>query len=471
MSRLSSPFATGARATGLANGLTILPNPDPVLKGRGNAIQTYRELLSDAHIGGCVRRRHAAIKAMERGIEDDAADPARVAILNELFRRLPMAKIIDGALAGALYGYQPLEIMWEQRPDGILPADIVAKPPEWFAFGQDGELRFLARDAGINGVEVPPRKFLVASYNASYNNPYGVGDLSLCYWPAVFKRGGFRYWATFVEKYGQPWLVGKLPPTASKETSDKMLDSLEDMIGSAVATIPDDSSIEIVEAASRSQSTDAYKELLLFCRAEIAMAILGQNQTSEATSTLASATVGLEVAKDINRGLAEMLVEVFGQLIAWIYEINGWPGQLPRFAFWERESVDRDQADRDLVLTQAGLRFSRAYWQKAYSLQPEDIDTAAPPAPAQYQADFAEHGSKADPVGSMVDDLLKDWSLDGAIQPLLDEIKRAQDSGESAQSLLERLPALAELFDVSGLTDRLTLGALSARAQGADDVT
>jgi hypothetical protein len=42
-----------------------LPNPDPILKKMGKDTATYRDLLSDAHVGGMVRRRKSVVRSME----------------------------------------------------------------------------------------------------------------------------------------------------------------------------------------------------------------------------------------------------------------------------------------------------------------------------------------------------------------------------------------------------------------------
>lgn len=58
-------IATRAKAIDFWSFMHYLPNPDPVLKKMGRDISVYREILSDSHVGGCVRRRKAAIKGLE----------------------------------------------------------------------------------------------------------------------------------------------------------------------------------------------------------------------------------------------------------------------------------------------------------------------------------------------------------------------------------------------------------------------
>ena len=101
---------------------------------------------------------------------------------------------------------------------------------------------------------------MLTTQEANYTNPYGKSDLALCFWAATFKRGGFKFWLEFTEKYGSPWLVGKHPRQAQTHEIEDLLDSLEQMIGTAVAAIPDDSSISMLESASKGGSSQVFDE-------------------------------------------------------------------------------------------------------------------------------------------------------------------------------------------------------------------
>jgi hypothetical protein len=148
------------------------------------------------------------------------------------------------------------------------------------------------------------QRFIVARQDATYANPYGFPDLSMCFWPATFMRGGLKFWVQFTEKYGSPWVIGKHPRGANDEETDLLLDSLEAMVQDAVAAIPDDASVQIIEAAGKAGSADVYRQLLEYCRSEINVAMLGQNQTTEKDSNRANATAGAEVTHDIRDGAA-----------------------------------------------------------------------------------------------------------------------------------------------------------------------
>ncbi|MBA1271700.1 DUF935 family protein, partial [Pseudomonas carnis] len=194
---------------------------------------------------------------------------------------LDLDRIIRELLDAPLFGYQPVELMWQPVGGYLMPADLLGKPAEWFFYDKDNQLRFRSQEAGQDGELCDPQRFIVARQDATYANPYGFPDLSMCFWPAMFMKGGLKFWVQFTEKYGSPWVIGKHPRGATDAETDLLLDSLEAMVQDAVAAIPDDSSIEIKEASGKAGSATVYRELLEYCRSEINVAMLGQNQTTE----------------------------------------------------------------------------------------------------------------------------------------------------------------------------------------------
>ena len=75
--------------------------------------------------------------------------------------------------------------------------------------------------------------------------------MSRCFWPVAFKKGGFKFWAVFTEKFGMPWLIGKVPRGTGDTDRAQLLDHLVKMVQDAVAVINDDESIAALEFQSK----------------------------------------------------------------------------------------------------------------------------------------------------------------------------------------------------------------------------
>lgn len=404
-----------------------LPNPDPVLKKMGRDISAYREVLADSHVAGCVRRRKAAVKGLEWRITPTGREDVDEQ-LEAIFDALPLHQIMSQILNATLFGYQALEVVWRYAEGIWQPLDIQGKPPEWFVFDEDNQLK-LRTKANPVGVALPEKKFLLATQDATYENPYGQGDLSKCFWAATFKKGGFKFWLEFAEKYGSPWLVGKHPRTSTPTETEDLLDSLEQMLGTAVAAIPDDSSINLLESASKGGSSQVFDDFLRYCKSEISVAILGQDQTTEADSNRASATAGLEVLEDIRDDDARLVESVFNQLLSWLCELNFTVDTLPKFELFEQESVDKLQAERDEILSRVGVKFTQQYLQRTYNFEEGDIELVAEDADKP-QAQFAE----PEMPKNIADGIVEQLEIEG--EPYVENwLQQVQDKLSQAESL------------------------------------
>nr|WP_232434006.1 DUF935 domain-containing protein [Burkholderia ubonensis] len=440
-----------------------------MLKALGKDIRVYRELRADAHVGGCVRRRKAAVKSLEWGLDRSKAKSRVAKSIADVFADLDLSRIVTEMLDAVLYGYQPMEITWGKVGNYIVPTDVVGKPADWFVYDPDNQLRFRSKENRIQGEELPARKFLVPRQEATYLNPYGFPDLSMCFWPTTFKKGGLKFWVQFTEKYGSPMLVGKHPRSASDAETNLLLDRLEDMVQDAVAVIPDDSSIEIKEAAGKSGSADVYERLLHFCRGEVSIALLGQNQTTEATSTRASAQAGLEVTDDIRDGDKAIVTEAMNMLIRWICDLNFDGADRPVYEMWQQEQVDEVQAGRDEKLTRAGASFTPAYFKRAYNLQDGDLNERPQPVSAVDAVGASSFAEFEAPDQDALDAALNSLSsrnLNADAQALIAPLLKRIANGASADELLGMLAELYPSLDADALQERLARAIFVANLWG-----
>lgn len=476
---LTDPLATRERSIDFAALGQWLPNPDPVLKAQGKDIAVYREMQGDALVGACIRRRKAAVKALDWGLDRGQAPSRTAKAVQAMLDDLDLERIIGQVLDATLYGYQPMEIAWRSVGGLLVPVDVQAKPPEWFCFDAENRLRFKTRTDPLLGELLPERKFLLPRQDPTYQNPYGFADLSLCFWPLTFKKGGMRFWLAFAEKFGSAFSVGKLPRAAAPEERAELLDSLEALIQDGVATIPDDGSVELIEMAGKSASADLYESLVLHCRGEIAIALLGQNQTTEASANKASAGAGLEVTRDLRDGDAKLVAAAVNQLIRWVVELN-WGGAEPLWQLWDQEAQDKLQAQRDKSNYDSGARFTSAYFERAYGYQAGDLaapaaaPTAAPvalpaplPAAAFAQAAFAQAASLGDPVQADTDALMAQGAP--AWATLLGQIEALVQSASSTADLQQALLAAYGGLDAGELVKLMAAALALAELKGMDD--
>lgn len=431
-----------------------LPNPDPILRKAGKQLAVYRELLRDPLVGSLVRRRKAAVTRLDWQLTGDDVPANVLEFVEGWLTQTDVYRLIKDVLNAPLFGYQPVEIIWAQDTQW-LPSEIVAKPQEWFGFNEDGELMYI--ENRLNNEPLPPYKFLCPTHEADYLNPYGLGDLGLVFWLVTFKRGGLKFWVQFTEKYGAPWLIGKEPRSNTDGDTEKLLDALEALSANSVGTIPNDSSVEIHEASGKSSSVEAYDKLLRYCRSEINIALLGQDQTTDKDTNHASASAGLEVADDIRDGDSRIVESAFNQLIQWVVELNFGQVAAPKFELFENEeSGTTERAARDKTLADSGVKFTPQYWKRTYGLEEGDIaETEQTDRPSEKpSADFAETDTQD--AGLIIDTLAPEAGrLNAQGQALTAALVAELQKGETADNLLDRLAEAFPNMDDAELQNEL----------------
>lgn len=462
-------IASRSTISGYSSLSSVLPNPDIVLKKMGKDIQVYKDIKAHPVVKGCLRPRKAAVKAKAWRIVQDEASEQVFDHINAIFKKLQINKITAAMLEATFFGYRPCEIFWAHRDGAWLPANIEGMPPEWFFFDPDNNLRFKDKNSGQAGLLIEPRKYLVPTQDASYDNPYGEPDAASVFWATSFLQGGLEFWLRFTEKYGTPWVIGKYGNNYDEAQQEILLNNLYNMVQDAVAVIPDNSKIEIIEAAGKSASADVFEKFLMYCRSEINIALLGQNQTTEATATRASATAGAQVTADISDGDCEMTAEQFQLLIDWIVDYN-WGGPSPQFEYFEDSNGGIEQADRDAKLAQTGLRFSEQYYKREYGLQDGDVLPPIEPVPT---VAFAEPTQTYVPVKQPFVERTAPQLEQAATEPLNDMVNRLRKVVQSAKDFQEVQDAVLTEFsemDNSEMVKIMEIAMTLAELEGRSEV-
>lgn len=357
-----------------------LPNPDSILRKAGKDISVYRELLGDDEVWSAVQSFKSGVKSLEWELYGTETNQARKDEIQALFDSWKIDTLISQILNARLFGFQPLEITWQTQNGKWWPVNIQEKPIEWFTFNTQGKLclkpQFRA-DGGKDPLEVPYLAFIVPQHEATYANPWGEAILSRVFWAVAFKKGGVKFWVTFMEKYGMPWVTGKMPRGAQISDQNELLTKLDAMVQDAVAVIPDDSSIEIHQTGSSTNSGDLHPNFINFFIGQINKVILSQTLTGNSGNGNGSYALGKvhgEIREDVVDVGKRMVEEVFNTLIGWIYQFNyGIPAAL-KFRLFEEEDVDKTLAERDEVLTRTGVTFKKSYFVKTYGLDEEDFE-------------------------------------------------------------------------------------------------
>ncbi|MBW7997515.1 MAG: DUF935 family protein [Candidatus Glassbacteria bacterium] len=305
--------------------LTILPDPDEVLRRTGLDQRAYRRILADEHVEAVVTQRASAVLRQSWEVNpggDGAADQAAAEFFREVLEALPMQRVMEQMLTAPLWGLAAHEAIWARDGQRWFVERLPDRPARRIVFDGDGNPRLKTRSNPGNGEEIPPGKFLLTRFRASWQNPYGERLLSKIYWPHTFKMSGYQFWVTFLEKFGMPWSVISYPPGMSEEEVGKLVDIAEAAVQDAVLAVPAGSDAKLLETTGG--RGDAHDRMIRACENGISKAIVGQTLTTQIgdKGSFAASKTHESVREDIVEMDARMVEETLNELGRWHTELN-----------------------------------------------------------------------------------------------------------------------------------------------------
>lgn len=309
-------------------GLGILPNPDEVLRKAGLDQRVYSQIMTDSHVWAKIMDRRAALMAAKWQLQPASGGDRAAALCQRAIEILeghdeyPLAGSQIHMQEAVFRGWSALEVIWENTPDGWLPAYLRDIPNRRLI--HDGrEWRLLTSDHPTVGIPLPPYKILLIRHGATYENPYGEAILSRCYWPYIFKHNGLKWWVTLAERYGLPWVIGRLGGEANETQRQELASKLASLALDAVAVVPQGAEIQI--ETMQGVSPDVHDRLVAYCNAEISKVIVGQTLTTEldGEGSRAAAQVHQDLRDEIVAGDKMLIGATMYRLFRWICEVNG----------------------------------------------------------------------------------------------------------------------------------------------------
>ena len=371
----------------------ILPNPDIVLQRRGQSQEIYRELLSDGHLTACLESRESVTLGYDWRIERNGT-PSRLysAIENWFFniieRKTSVGDLSRDELTSNLldviyWGYQPTELTWDISMGHWVPFLITPKPPEWFKWWIDTngvpELRFLSQQNMVLGEAPPdPWTLICPRVKATYENPYGRGVAGRCFWPIVFKRASMEFWVNFLERYGTPWVLGKIVNgTATEPDLTAFAEQLKTLIQDAVIAVSGNREVEILESKNSAKTADGFRLMCDYMDSQMSKTILGHTLSTDAgnSGSYAATKGAMTVRSDFIARDITMMTSIWNDVINLIALRNGYGNiSRPRAIPYHANEVETEMATRDEALNRAGVTLSEKYFIRTYhNLEPGDI--------------------------------------------------------------------------------------------------
>lgn len=403
--KASRPKASGSLFTETAFDrflalVSIIPDPDEILKRAGITRDKLRQLSHDDEVSAAMDTRREALIGTPWRLEAKAEGEQVDFVAAQLAPW--MEEILSGAMEALPYGYSVLEAVYK-RVDGRIGFEKIAeKPFEWFAPQRDGSLLYLSASSGTGEV-VPADKFFVTQRRATYRNPYGESLYSRLYWAWFFRAHGWRFWAKWLERFGTPLLLGTSSSVALADVS-ALADALGLAVQDAAIAVGAGSSVTAVESKAGAGHFEAFERA---CCARIQKVILGQTLTTDSggssgkSGSYALGQVHNEVRLDRRNADIRMVSRTAQSIVNVLWSLNAFAGEPPIFIMRDDTGLEADRAERDAKLMREGLKLTKDYFTRAYDYEDEDIDEDAMNAPVVPAAPGAspspDDSSPADP--------------------------------------------------------------------------
>ncbi len=351
------------------------------------AMRLYSDVISkDLHLASVIETRSGAVVGCEREITpgtDDAQGEKDADLVREVLEAIPdFDTAMMSLLEAAPYGFACPEIMWAtdgrwiyiESLDEVLQHRFTFRGPDWELLKQP---RLLTEEWGSKSEEIPAEKFLFHRFRPRGGYVVRSGLMRGLVWWWLFKNYSVKDWVSFMEKFGQGFVLGKYDPASSPGDRDVLEIAVKNMATELAAIISKNTEIETREFRGTA-SLNMFEDFNQFANAEMSKRVLGQTLTTQEgkSGSYALGKVHGDVRQDILEWDARCLMGTVQRgLVEPIVIYNYGPrDKYPKFLIRYQPPADlKALADRDKILVvDMGAPLPLSYVRDTYGIpEPE----------------------------------------------------------------------------------------------------
>ena len=183
-------------------------------------LDTYEKMLMDDTVSSAIELIRASVldRLGEYTHEDDNIEQFVKDVLEDMDTDIKFA--ISEILSAVWAGFSVTEIVWRKVGKYIGIAGLQTLHPRSVTFEIDTDFgsstknnlrKILQWQYRTYRVELPQDKCIVYSHRKRFGNWYGESLLKSAYAPWFIKKEMLKAWAVAMERYGTPFLIGKVP--------------------------------------------------------------------------------------------------------------------------------------------------------------------------------------------------------------------------------------------------------------------
>ena len=299
----------------------------------GELIDVYVQMeASDARIQGMLSARRNAVSRTQSVVtsaddKNEAANAARELVLSNI-DHLKWNEFRRSLMDGRIYGVAIFENIWKRGAAGTLFIDrikqvdhtLIEQETTQFNLKGEGFGQIVLREDNLSSKtikldDLPPYK-LVKAYRTNRDGYHDLEGImrSVARW-YVIKTFLIRVWAQYAEVYGFPTPIVKVSEDELKNQKSLIKKLLQSVGVNRYGIFLKSMDYELHEAAG-TQNSDVFEKYLNFANTEAAIAILGQNLTSEVSGgSFAASETHFKVFEDLTSDDLEYTDEIIQEQI------------------------------------------------------------------------------------------------------------------------------------------------------------
>jgi len=143
----------------------------------------------------------------------------------------------------------------------IILKTLKTRAPHTFEFHQNdkGDVETVIQDYKGQDLPLNPEKFIHYPYQKEFDNAYGKSELNRGVYRAWWSKNAIiKFWNMYLERFGMPTVIGKYPQNLESQKSN-FLRSLKNLQAKSACTMPEDVTVEFLEAKG---GQDSYEKAI-----------------------------------------------------------------------------------------------------------------------------------------------------------------------------------------------------------------
>ena len=458
----------------------------------------------DMHYASVLGTRRLALAGLEIRVDaySDAAEDVKLAdAIRELVADPMFYEAVFDLTDAFGKGYAAAEIVWDRTAKPWRPVKIIHRDPRFFRYDRETgqELRLLDDSAPVDGLALPPYKFIVHQPRIRTGLPIRGGLARLAAPAYMCKAWSWKDWMAFADVFGMPMRVGTYGQNASDGEIAKLMSAVANLGSDAAAVIAEGTKIEFQAAPNTAGAADFFERLANFWDKQVSKGILGQTMTADDGSSMSQAKVHNEVRGDLLKADAKALQATLNRdLIRPFVDLNYGHGRYPTLVVPVPDDEDlKLMLDALERLVPMGLEVEQSVVRDKFGIpdpaegkgvkllrapdRPAAVDVAPPavkapelpPAKVVPIQRARNDEMPPQPAPEYLDGVLAQVAVraDGITEGWMQQIRERVMNCESYDELLLRLGELQSELDINDLGDLLADASALANRAGIDDAS